>query len=351
MQHLDEGLLHELLDGEIPSIDLPPIQAHLAACSECRARLEEAREFAGEAERLVETIEVPERDTPRGGVIGPSPRARPWGRDLAWAATVVVAVGAGYLARGGSQPESLAEREAAAPAPVAAPVAAPITVAPAEPEASAKASTDRVDRPSSRATAPADLRTPAPAKDLGKTALDAAAEGKLGATGSPTQDTAQMRKRKLGDTKFALEELVVTSAADKATPVAALGRAAARNAAPAAPPAPRVGMRQEQEAAANELRLDDQGRLSAVPKREATPVEITFSDARRLLSDTLRLIEGLVPVRLEVRGAEVRVIYPLASGELALEQWLVDGRISYRLVAPTDFPPDSLKRLRERVRE
>jgi hypothetical protein len=352
MQHLDEGLLHELVDGEIPSIDLPPIQAHLAACYECRARLEEAREFAGEAERLVETIELTEEDPSRGVVASPRPRARPWGRDLAWAATVVVAVGAGYLARGGSRPDQLAEKESAAPAPVAAPgatpVSAPIIVAPAEPQRAADAVSDRVDEERKKPAAPADSRTPASAKDFGKTALVAAAEGKLGATGSPTQDTAQMR-RKLGDTKLALEELVVTSAADKAAPTAALERS--RIAAPAAPPAFRSGMRQELAAAANELRLDDQGLLSAGPKRGATPVEITISHARRLLSDTLRLIDGLTPLRLELVGAEVHVVYPLASGELALEQWLVDGRISYRLVAPTDFPPDSLKRLRERVRE
>jgi hypothetical protein len=205
-----------------------------------------------------------------------------------------------------------------------------------------------VDEPRKQAAAPADSRAPAPAKDFAKSALDAAAEGKLGAAASTRQDTAP---RRIGDIKLALEELVVTGVADKAPPAAALGRAAARNAAPAAPPAVRGGMRQEQPAAANEFRLDDQGQLSAAPKREATPVEITFSAARRRLGDSLRLIEGLVPVRLEVIGAEVRVVYSLASGELALEQWLVDGRISYRLVAPTDFPPDSLRRLRARVRE
>jgi len=355
MQHLDEGLLHELLDGEIPSTDLPPIQAHLAACSDCRTKLQEAREFAGEAERLVETIELAERDPSRGAVIAPRPRARPWGRDLAWAATVVVAVGAGYFARGGNQTQGPAEREAAAPAPAAAPaatpIAAPITVAPAEPARSAPASTERVDERRKQAAAPAASRAPAPSKDLAKTAMDAAAEGKLGLSASIRQDTAARKARTIGDPKFALEELVVTGAADKAAPAAAPGRAAARNAAPATPPAPRAGIRQERPAPANEFRLDDQGKLSAAPKREATPVEITFSEARRLLNDTLRLIEGLVPVRLEVLGAEVRVVYPLVSGELALEQWLVDGRLSYRLVAPIDFPPDSLLRLRARVRE
>ena len=231
------------------------------------------------------------------------------------------------------------------PAPGATPVSAPITVAPAEPQRSAEAVSDRSDEQRKQAAAPAARRPPAPAKDFAKTGLGGAAEGKLGATAPRSRDTA---KKGLGDVKFALEEVVVSAAADKAAPTATLQ---ARNAAPAAPPASRSGMRQELAAAANELRLDDLGRLSAGLKREAIPIEITFSEARRILSDTLRLIEGLTPLRLEVVGAEVHVVYPLTSGELALEQWLVDGRISYRLVAPTGFPTDSLRRLRLRVQE
>lgn len=164
MPHLDEGILHELLDGEIPSSELPPIQAHLAACSECRARLEEAREFAADADRLIETIELTERESPRRTVIPPRPPARPWGRDLAWAATVVVAVGAGYLARGGSRPADLARADSAVPASAAAP-----TLPPAASEPSSGADAARTAERERRANAPA----PAPprqtfAKEIGR---------------------------------------------------------------------------------------------------------------------------------------------------------------------------------------
>ncbi len=101
MPHLDEGTLHALVDGEIPSSDLPPLQGHLASCAACRTALEEARALAGEALDLVESLQVPEASSPRsGGVPLPSPRASslPWTR-LAWAATVVVAVGVGYGVR------------------------------------------------------------------------------------------------------------------------------------------------------------------------------------------------------------------------------------------------------------
>ena len=59
MSHLDDGMIHALLDGEIPSAELPPIQAHLGACAECRARLAEEQELLETSDRLIDLIEVP----------------------------------------------------------------------------------------------------------------------------------------------------------------------------------------------------------------------------------------------------------------------------------------------------
>ena len=79
MPHLDEGVLHAMLDGEITSSDLPPIQAHLDGCPECRARLDEARQLREEADSLVGAIEVPQSP---GAEVHALPRARypirPW---------------------------------------------------------------------------------------------------------------------------------------------------------------------------------------------------------------------------------------------------------------------------------
>jgi hypothetical protein len=58
-----------------------------------------------------------------------------------------------------------------------------------------------------------------------------------------------------------------------------------------------------------------------------------------------------VPARLEAQGATVRVVYSVAQGELVLSQQLVDGRLTFVLIAPQGFAPDSLTRLRARVRE
>ena len=122
MSHLEDGVLHALLDGEIPSSELAPIQAHLEGCAECRARLEEERAIRGEADGLVGALEVPpasEGSGPAGGGRGGAgarrARARPLpfrGRDLAWAATIVVAAGLGYAARG-IRPAPIQDRVAA----------------------------------------------------------------------------------------------------------------------------------------------------------------------------------------------------------------------------------------------
>jgi hypothetical protein len=78
---------------------------------------------------------------------------------------------------------------------------------------------------------------------------------------------------------------------------------------------------------------------------------ITLSEAIRRLGGTLRLIDGLVPVRLEFREPYVRVVYPEARGELVLQQQLVDGRVLYQIIPPRGFPADSVARLRAKVKE
>ena len=104
--HLDDGTIHELLDGEIPSAHLPPLQSHLASCAECRARLMAARELVDFSDELVELLDDPPIAAPASVVVTPLPTrapSRPWIRQLAWAASIAVAVGAGWYARGDVQ--------------------------------------------------------------------------------------------------------------------------------------------------------------------------------------------------------------------------------------------------------
>ncbi|MFQ5888825.1 MAG: anti-sigma factor family protein [Gemmatimonadota bacterium] len=147
MPHLDEGQLHAWLDGAPEAVGAPDgeaVERHLAVCPDCRARLEEARRLRGRAHELLAeavpgAVEAPpfeavaaraearrreaevgagrdiSGDAPSGPPGSSTPvdaaRGRPVGRPtgvrrqlrdplkLAWAASVVLALGAGWLAR------------------------------------------------------------------------------------------------------------------------------------------------------------------------------------------------------------------------------------------------------------
>lgn len=128
MPHVDEGTLHALLDGALSAEEptrAEAVEAHLRSCPDCRARLERADDVRGQAAGILAALE-PEAAAPdfeevlvRSGQ-GSAPgtgaadgdrAARPTTdparqalarrarrtRGLAWAATLVIALGTGYL--------------------------------------------------------------------------------------------------------------------------------------------------------------------------------------------------------------------------------------------------------------
>jgi anti-sigma factor RsiW len=135
MSHLDEGTLHALLDGELEMTEVKEIQAHLGSCSACGTRLRQVKEFYAEADRLVGSLELPGTGAaaaaggsrsrsatlePRTEVarvpapLPPTPEGPPpiflpdnpdWSErtrrliaPMKWAALLVLAVGAGFIA-------------------------------------------------------------------------------------------------------------------------------------------------------------------------------------------------------------------------------------------------------------
>jgi hypothetical protein len=131
MSHPDEGTMQMLLDGELDSDQRARIESHIRSCASCAARLAEARAFLEEADRLVEVLAVPEQPARRRG----SPRRRTVMRTLAWAASIVLAVGVGYWGRGPGtvKPTAVVLRESDKPSTTAAtpPAALPPAEAPA----------------------------------------------------------------------------------------------------------------------------------------------------------------------------------------------------------------------------
>jgi hypothetical protein len=133
MPHVDEGTLHALLDGELAPAEVQQVQTHFATCPACQARLDEARHMMEETERLLKALEpqgarqaAEAANPPAPRVFVPPPPAsgtdgeggddsldpfvlipdnphpgevrRHRLRTLAWAAGLLVAVGAGGFA-------------------------------------------------------------------------------------------------------------------------------------------------------------------------------------------------------------------------------------------------------------
>src|SRR5437867_7432102 len=152
MSHVDEGTLHAYLDGELPPAEARGVEAHVAECPGCRARLEEERALMARAHELLGLAAPPDRATPPFRVGDLRPPARVWWRvpvPLAWAATVVLALGIGMYLGGGSgmrgREQPVAQRAAEVAAPAPAPVS-PLAVRPADSAAAARVEPGRARR-------------------------------------------------------------------------------------------------------------------------------------------------------------------------------------------------------------
>ena len=126
MQHVDEGRLHAWLDGELPPAGpegARALERHLDECAACRALAEEERRIRDGASAILRGADPGEIAPPR---VIPLPvrggrRAQPW-ITLGWAASVLLALGIGWVARpSGDDQIAIAPSVPAprAPAPVA----------------------------------------------------------------------------------------------------------------------------------------------------------------------------------------------------------------------------------------
>jgi hypothetical protein len=134
MPHVDEGALHAYLDGALeayPAAEATRIREHLAGCAACLDRLEEERALRAEAQEILSGADpgmgvVPSLEALRARAasgVERSPMVRL--RRLGWAASIVVAVGAGWMLRGSQAGRWAPEAYSGAtvPQPQAAPAA------------------------------------------------------------------------------------------------------------------------------------------------------------------------------------------------------------------------------------
>ena len=133
MSHVDEGQLHAYLDGALGSDELRSrVEDHLRLCADCRSRLDAARRDRDEAGQILALLDpgevrVPPMEELRGegqgadqGADQGAARGLTWGERasgagsrrsgpaiplrLAWAASVLLALGGGWMLRSAAMP-------------------------------------------------------------------------------------------------------------------------------------------------------------------------------------------------------------------------------------------------------
>jgi hypothetical protein len=326
MQHLDDGTLHALADGEIPSTELAPIQRHLEECADCRIQLEAARAMAVEADALVAEVEVPEEPietVPRRWYGGATQRRRfRHARELAWAASIVLALGLGYVGGWRLMPA----REPSPLSSLEAPAERGIAAGPAEEEG---------DEAAAAPAAPAATRI---------------ADDRVGLARTDSLHPQAAAPQPAAGERAAAADVAVRAAARAAdAPLRAAPRTEPSQDAQVTGRAGEGGFRAQPPPAAKLLAAAERAQAAPVAV-DATFTRVSLEEAIRLLGGRIRLVEGLVPMGVEAAGGVVRVLYPADGGPLLLEQRIEGDSVVVRLWGPPGIGPDSLAKLRQRVK-
>jgi hypothetical protein len=428
MSHLDEGTLHALLDGELEMSEVAEIQAHLGSCAACGSRLREVKQFLMEADRLVAEVqidahgrvpieqvprrdrqeaELPFREPPdpwEGAPVllipdnpDPGELGRRWLKRLAWAASLLVIVGAGYIGvqvrRGGAAP-FLTDAAPAASTPRAAPAPTSNTLA-------AGMDTGRAAAPADKAAKPA---TPPPARTralqkAGTVAPDSLARAKRNEPRAEESNGGRSDKLARASQGDESNQVAPAEAESKdnvvqeaAQAMAELDRERVRERAAAATAALDTAARrraQTRQSANQPTPVTTTAAQSAEPPVTLIPsirtpeqraqiyLRIGLDEASRQLGSPVHVIEGMSPIFMGLSqgrlsaGADtarpvVRVVYQDSQGRLIfLDQQRVRagqpagavpaGEPAWtlgetRLYLHGEVGPDVLQRIRPRVR-
>lgn len=372
MPHLDEGTIHALLDGELTGPEGLAVHEHVIACPTCANRISEERLLQAEAERMIaeldrpaasqavpESIPVqlappPDEPVTRGPPVvlmpdrGETGARRPT-RYLAWAATLAVAVGAGYFASQGLTrgPEAGATAEIS-DAPTAAPVVPQVGAGAPDSSLSPDTATVAAAAPGAADSLPADERL-------------AAAEPSPAAASAAFRNEAEPRAADVARSE---------REASRPEPTAQKSAAAPRDAAQ--PPAARLqaGAAVSGAAAASAAASRDSVWVPAAPTPEIPParrralaldqeaqisMRVGLDEAQRLLGSSVHVIDGMQPEFMGlvegklVPGADpgsyvVRVVYLDDDRRMIfLDQQRLDQTSRQTGAARDTTPPDWVK--------
>ena len=146
MSHVDDGTLHAYLDGESTAVEREHLEAHLAGCAACRARLEEERVLIERAGRLLGLAAPPEHAVPPFHELRrPRHGGGGYRLPLAWAATLALAVGVGWYSRGrfGTPERDQLQQKVVVETPLPAASAEPPSQTPSAPSGRVEPRSDR----------------------------------------------------------------------------------------------------------------------------------------------------------------------------------------------------------------
>jgi hypothetical protein len=202
MSHVDEGALHAYLDGaldEYPAAEANHVRDHLETCQHCAIRLEAQRRVRQDANAIlglaVPHVEVPSFEELRAYVKATRPmptRASVRLYRFGWAASVVLAIGAGWLVRDGQLANAPRVGDSLVlPATPGADGVDPIRAARPEVDADAAAGTEAVEAEERSAFARGAQPDDAPAAGASRqeSAPVAEAPDRLAATAATEPDT------------------------------------------------------------------------------------------------------------------------------------------------------------------
>lgn len=294
MPHVDDGTLHALLDGALRSEDperAAAIEHHLAGCPDCRARLEAADELRGRAAGILAAA-TPEATAgadfndvlARSGRTGgrrhaPAALRRQarWIRNAAWAASLVLALGTGYLLRDLTESPSAIVRDRDPQSEVTGPT---------QPVAG-DAGEARARPPAAGAPAPA----PAGADEDAASADDAGSEAIRARGAARAEEGVTAGGRALLDSS--------TGAADPAAPTASAPRAGeVSSMARTAEDAEVWSV-----ATLSEARRALAGPVYRLPRAEILEIYVSSGEGRRAVMTRQRLESG-IPVQVVQRWGE-----------------------------------------------
>jgi hypothetical protein len=393
MPHVDEGTLNALLDGALRAEDpdrAAAVEAHLDGCPDCRALLENAADVRDRAAGILGAAaplarpDFQEVLTRAGLAATPGHAGMPGGaaagaagatrgarlrrqaratRTIAWAATIVLALGTGYLIRDRLGPE-LADPATAARSDTRLERAA-TDRGEAEHQPTPDVAPERaaVDRDAPVATATARTQAPPPGPDA-RPEVTATASVEPATTGAaePSRDAAPATGASAGGAPAPAAPAVVHAAAE-----ARVAEPLGRPTAVAGEPAPRAFQAQRQEAAdaaiarrapevtgAPGVRTRDLRASAAPPAPAAVALDhvvvvadwrpVTIAEAGAVVDGPIYVLPGAHIVEVTARGralaAEIRSVQRMEGGvEVRVTQRRAVEAEREIVAAATDEPP------------